>query len=467
MMADVHSSREPDKDPSKADLLVEVAALRQRVAELEQDKLDMEIMLEMTTDYADDLSESLEQERHDLETMLEITADHGDDLSEALEQERDDLVTMLEMASDHADAIEADLQHKADELEAHNQFVRDTFGRYVSDDVVAQLLDSPEGLELGGEKRQVTILMSDLRGFTAVAERLDPQEVMTFLNRYLDAMVNIILSYRGTIIEILGDGLLVLFGAPIQQDDDAERAVACALAMQLQMEGVNVLLRQEGLPEVEMGIGIHTGDAVVGNIGSQQRTKYGVVGSTVNLTGRIESYTTGSQVLISPSTYQETAAILEIRHEMTVEPKGVIAPITIYEVSGLAGEHQLFLPDSSEVLVPLDETISVRYTVLEGKFAGDTVFTGRLMKMAKKAAELHTDHPVDVFSNLKMQIMRDNGDSGLGDLFAKVLAVSAESPYRVVIGFTSIPDETRALFDPVMRYEYHLINRSVQGFTDR
>ncbi|MDH3603560.1 MAG: hypothetical protein OEU26_28440, partial [Candidatus Tectomicrobia bacterium] len=272
MMVDAHSSSDPASDPSKADLLAEVAALRQRVAELEQDKHDMEVILEMTTDYADDLSETLEQERDDLETMLEITADHGDDLSETLEQERNDLETMLELASDHADTIEAELQHKAEELEAHNQFVRNTFGRYVSDDVVAQLLDSPEGLELGGEKRQVTILMSDLRGFTAVAECLDPQDVMRFLNRYLDAMVNIILSYRGTIIEILGDGLLVIFGAPIQQADDAERAVACALSMQLQMAGVNALLRQEHLPEIEMGIGIHTGDAVVGNIGSQQRT---------------------------------------------------------------------------------------------------------------------------------------------------------------------------------------------------
>jgi hypothetical protein len=215
MMADVHASSDSASDPSKDDLLAEVAALRQRIAELEQDKQDMEVILEMTTDYADDLSDTLEQERDDLETMLEITADHGDDLSEALEQERDDLEMMLEMAADHADAIEAELQNKADALEAHNQFVRDTFGRYVSDDVVAQLLDSPEGLELGGEKRQVTILMSDLRGFTAVAERLEPQEVMSFLNRYLDAMVHIILSYRGTIIEILGDGLLVIFGAPI------------------------------------------------------------------------------------------------------------------------------------------------------------------------------------------------------------------------------------------------------------
>ena len=122
---------------------------------------------------------------------------------------------MLEMTTDHADALEADLQSQAEALARRSQFIRETFGRYVSEDVVAQLLDAPEGFELGGELRQVTILMSDVRGFTALAECLAPQEVMTFLNRYLEAMVEVILAYQGTIIEILGDGLLVLFGAPL------------------------------------------------------------------------------------------------------------------------------------------------------------------------------------------------------------------------------------------------------------
>ena len=291
---------QPPGIPSRPVLLAEIATLRQRVADLEQEKQDLEVMLEMATD-------------------------HADDLSEALQQERDDLETMLEMTTDHADAIEADLQSQAEALERRSQFIRETFGRYVSEEEEAQLLDAPEGVELGGELRKVTILMSDLRGFTALAERLHPKEVMTFLNRYLEAMVEVILAYRGTIIEILGDGLLVLFGAPLTRDDDAERAVACALAMQLRLDAINAPNRQAGLPDVEMGIGIHTGEVVVGNIGSQQRTKYGVVGSAVNLTGRIESYTTGGQVLISPTTYAETAAILTVSDQLSVVPKGVAA----------------------------------------------------------------------------------------------------------------------------------------------
>lgn len=425
-------------EPSRDDLLAEVEALRRHVAALQQANQDLEVMLSMATE-------------------------HADDLSDALEHERDDLAVMLEMTTEHADAVEAELHSHAEALEARSQFIRDTFGRYVSEEVVAQLLDAPEGLELGGAKRTVTILMSDLRGFTAMAERLAPQEVMRFLNRYLEAMVNVILSYQGTIIEILGDGLLVLFGAPICRADDPERAVACAVSMQLQMENVNVLLRQEGLPEIEMGIGIHTGDVVVGNIGSAQRTKYGVVGSAVNLTGRIESYTTGSQILVSPTTYAATAALLTITQELTVAPKGVPAPITIYDVGGIGEEYHLFLPEHHEELVPLLKEVPVRYTVLEGKFAGQTVWTGRLVKLAAKAAELQTDEPVASLSNLKMHLIHPHGEAVPGDLFAKVLGAPNETATRVVIHFTSVPQEVRTFLDAAeLRYEYHVINRSLQ-----
>jgi adenylate cyclase len=392
-----------------------------------------------------------------------MATDHADDLSEALEQERDDLEVMLEMTTEHADVVEEELHSRAAQLEAHNQFVRNTFSRYVSEEVVAQLLDNPEGLELGGEKRTVTIMMSDLRGFTAVAERLDPQEVMRFLNRYLEAMVHVILSYQGTITEILGDGLLVLFGAPISRDDDAERAVACAIGMQLQMAGVNALLRQEHLPEIEMGIGIHTGDVVVGNIGSAQRTKYGVVGSAVNLAGRVESYTTGSQILISPTTYAKTTEVLTILQSMTVEPKGVPAPITIYDVGGIGGVHQLFLPASREDLAPLAQAVPVRYTVLAGKFAGQEVGTGRLLKLAARTAELQSDVPLAALSNLKMQLLTAAGEVVPGEVFAKVLGDDPnDTAALVMVRFTSLSQEARAFFDAAeRRYAEQAMGRSV------
>jgi adenylate cyclase len=453
---------QPSRGPSRKALLAEIEALRQRIAALEQEKNDLEVMLEMATDHADDLSDTLRQERDDLQTMLEISTDHGDINSEALWQERDDLQTMLEMATEHADALEADLQSQAETLARRSQFIRETFGRYVSEEVVAQLLDAPEGVELGGELRKVTILMSDLRGFTALAECLAPQEVMTFLNRYLEAMVEVILAYRGTIIEILGDGLLVLFGAPLTRDDDAERAVACALAMQLRLDVTNAPNRQAGLPEVDMGIGVHTGEVVVGHIGSQQRTKYGVVGSAMNLTGRIESYTTGGQILISPTTYAETAAILTVSHQMTVTPKGVAAPLTLYAVSGIGGAHSLCLPTPTETRVLLPQALDMRYSVLEGKFAGSTMYGGRVIKLATRTAELHLEQPVAAFSNLKLHLLRPTGEVVPGELFAKVVETLPEDTCGVVVHFTSIAEAARTFLDTMRGYEYHVINRAEQ-----
>jgi adenylate cyclase len=304
--------------------------------------------------------------------------------------------------------------------------------------------------------------MSDVRGFTALAECLAPQEVMTVINRYLEAMVDVILAYQGTIIEMLGDGLLVLFGAPLNRDDDAERAVACALAMQLRLEATNAPNRRAGLPEVEMGIGIHTGEVVVGHIGSQQRTKYGVVGSAVNLTGRIESYTTGGQILISPTTYAETAAILTVSHQLTVAPKGIAAPITLYAVSGMEGAHSLCLPTPTETLALLPQALDMRYSVLEGKFAGSTMYGGRVVKLATKRAELHLEQPVTAFSNLKLHLLRPTGERMPGEAFAKVVEILPDDSCGVVVHFTSVSEAARTFLDTMREYEYHVINRAEQ-----
>jgi adenylate cyclase len=186
------------------------------------------------------------------------------------------------------------------------------------------------------------------------------------------------------------------------------------------------------------------------------------VGSAVNLTGRIESYTTGSQILLSPTTYAATAAVLTITQTLTVAPKGVPAPITLYDVGGIGGAHQLFLPEYHEELRPVLQAVPIRYTVLEGKFAGPMVLTGRLVKLAARAAELHTDAPVTSLSNLKIHLIHPNGETVLGDLFAKVVGAPNELATHVVIRFTSVPQDVRTFLDAAeLRYEYQVINRSL------
>ena len=186
----------------------------------------------------------------------------------------------------------------------------------------------------------------------------------------------------------------------------------------------------------------------MGNIGSQQRTKYGVVGSAVNLTGRIESYTTGGRILISPTTYAETAALLTVSQQMTVASKGLAAP-TLYAVSGNRGTHALCLPTPTETLVSLPQALDVRYPVLEGKFASSAMYAGRVVKLAPKTAKLHVDQPVAAFSNLKLHVLRPSGEVVPGERFAKVVEALPEETSRVVVRFTSIPEAARMFLDTV------------------
>ena len=146
-------------------------------------------------------------------------------------------------------------------------FIRDTFGRYVSPEVARTLLESPEGLRLGGEMRDITALMSDLRGYTRLAEEGDPAAVVQLLNGYLARMTEIIIEHGGTINEFIGDGIFAIFGAPLPYPDHAERAAACAIAMQLAMTEINQVHLSRGWPRILMGIGINSGEAVVGNVG--------------------------------------------------------------------------------------------------------------------------------------------------------------------------------------------------------
>ena len=217
-------------------------------------------------------------------------------------------------------------------LEKRNEFIRSVFGRYLTDDIAETLLDSPEGLALGGERREITILMADLRGFSTFAADRDPADVMTMVNHFLSKMTEVILRHGGTIDEFIGDAVLALFGAPRPLDDHAQRAVACAVEMQGAMADVNALNRARGLPEVEIGVGVHTGEVIVGNIGSERRAKYGVVGDTVNMAARIESFTRGGQVLMSEATRALCDGVA-ISDEFTVRPKGYERDVKLFEVA--------------------------------------------------------------------------------------------------------------------------------------
>src|SRR5262245_58115271 len=340
--------------------------------------------------------------------------------------------------------VEAELQRLAEQVELRNKFIRETFGKYLTDEVVSTVLESPTGLQTGGEKRKITMMMTDLRGFTSLSERLPPERVVGLLNRYLSTMVSVIKQYQGTIDEFIGDAIFVLFGAPVWQEDDAERAVACAVAMQIAMSSINEQNLKEDLPELEMGIGIHTGPVVVGNIGSAERMKYGVVGSQVNLTSRIQSCTIGGQILISETTRQEAGRILKIGQQIEVKAKGVEHPITLSEVLGIGGSYKLQLTETSESLVTLPEEIPLRYEVVESSQVGVESRRGALTKLSRKSAELRLEAPVPPLSNLKMRLLGSDGKELPGTLYGKVVASVPGSSSRYSLRFTSVPPEIDA-----------------------
>jgi class 3 adenylate cyclase len=178
----------------------------------------------------------------------------------------------LERALKDKKTVSTLLSRTSEDLEKSSELIKKMFGRYLSTEVMNSLLEDPSALELGGEKRKVTIMMTDLRGFTALSERLKPEQVVQMLNSYFEVMVEIILQSNGTINEIIGDALLVIFGAPQEMPDRAQRAIACAIEMQNSMAKVNKKNRVQGLPELEMGIGLNETDVIVGNIGSSKRS---------------------------------------------------------------------------------------------------------------------------------------------------------------------------------------------------
>lgn len=211
-------------------------------------------------------------------------------------------------------------------------FIRDTFGRYVDHEVARELLQKPEASRLGGQKREVAILMSDIRGFTAVAEALSPEETIGILNHYFGRMIDVIHEYRGVIVDFYGDGVLVFFDP---QDGPvvpaAARAVDCSLAMQRSMAQLNREMESSPLPSaLETGIAVHAGSVVVGNIGSASRAKYGIVGLAVNMTQRMQGQIPGGGIVVSKRIQELLPDRLVVRSPFTARFKGFQEPVELY-----------------------------------------------------------------------------------------------------------------------------------------
>ncbi len=336
--------------------------------------------------------------------------------------------------------LEVRLLHKelvayGEKLAVRNDFICKTFGRYLSEEVMHRILDTG-AIALDGETRTVTMMMADLRGFTSMAETVPAEKVAAIVNNFLGKMVDVIAEHGGTIDAFTGDGVFGLFGAHVEAPDDPIRAVSCALAMQLAMPEVNARNRELGLPEVEMGIGLHTGEVVVGSIGSATRAKFGVIGSAVNLTARVESFTTGGQIMLSQAMLDAVRDAVVSDEQLRVEPKGVSQAIFIHSVVGIRGRPELSLPTVESRLSTLAVPVEVQYSLLVGKGVSREVNGGTLTRLSRHHAEITADRTPPPFADLKLALVVD-GEDLPGDIYAKVRGGAAPSG-TFLVRFTAI-----------------------------
>ena len=208
--------------------------------------------------------------------------------------------------------------------------VRGFFGKYVSHNVVEQLL-SEERPHVGGERRDVTILYTDVRGFTAMSEKLPAEEVVNLLNEHFNILTHVAFKHKGTVDKFIGDAVMVIFGAPIKQKDHALRAVQCGIEMQQAVVELNKKLAKKG-KQIHIGVSINSGEAIIGNIGSDQFMDYTAIGDTVNTASRMQSAAGAGEVVISPATLQQVKGNVKVIKKETIKVKGKEKPITVFKI---------------------------------------------------------------------------------------------------------------------------------------
>jgi adenylate cyclase len=217
--------------------------------------------------------------------------------------------------------------------------LRAAFDKYMAPEVVDEIMRHPE-IKLGGEKKELSILFSDIAGFTTISERLRPEELVELLNEYLSAMTDIIRQQRGNVNKYLGDGIMAIFGAPLGEPTHATLACYAALDSQAALARLRSDWKSQGRPEIAARIGINTGDVVVGNMGSQTRLEYTVMGDNVNLASRLEGANKfyDTPILIGRRTYELAQADVEVREVDLLRVKGKLEPVVVYELLARKGQ---------------------------------------------------------------------------------------------------------------------------------
>lgn len=309
--------------------------------------------------------------------------------------------------------------------------------------------------------REVTILLADLRGFTALSAVHPVGVVLDLLNRYFVTMSEIIFRHRGTIDKFMGDSIMVLFGVPDTGEDDVRRALACAVEMQLAMDALNQDHRQRGMPEFYMGIGINTGTVMAGLLGSDLYSEYTVIGDQVNLASRIETFSLRGQVLISEATFERCRGYLETAEPMEVHVKGKAGPVRLREVLAIPALGKSLPRQEIRRSPRVEVKLPFTYQLIENKIIMPQAHRGTLLDISYHGVLAELEEPLPEYSDIRLDLDLSLIGCHAADVYAKVLN-SKQAGGRCVSGieFTSVSVQSNLNIK-------HFVQLLIQGSDDR
>ncbi len=326
--------------------------------------------------------------------------------------------------------------------------LRDT-GQQLSDECVleieallsslqSQVAKLPDEQEF--KSREVTILLADLRGFTATASDRPAGEVLALLNPVLIKMCEIIFRHGGTIDKFMGDSIMALFGAPASHQDDVERALVCAVEMQIWMRDFSAERRRQGFLELFMGIGINTGNVMAGTLGSDVYSEYTVIGDEVNLTSRIEAFSLRGQVLVSESTWQRSRDFAVVSDPMSVNVKGKSAPVNLYELLAIPSLGLQVPRQDVRRSHRVPVSLPFRYQLVGDSVVLPQVHEGTIHDIGYYGVLIETQTELPLLTNLKMEISLPAVDYLARDLYGKIVKSSFAGGKTIAgVEFTSVP----------------------------
>jgi len=313
---------------------------------------------------------------------------------------------------------------------------------------IGSALDAALVHKQGTDSRQVTILLSDLRGFTSVAEKYTALEMIEVLNRYFGSMSEIIIRHGGTIDKFMGDAIMALFGAPTEHENDVQAALACAIEMQMAMNEINEKNRSFGFAPLYMGIGINTGQVVAGYLGSVLHSEYTVIGDQVNLASRVEAHTLRGQILLSENTYQLARDFIEVGNINNVQVKGKKDAVRMYELLSISRPRNLHAPQREIRNSPrVNVDMPVVFQILEGKQILTQEHHGHIVDLSYGGMYIRSPVMLETFYDIKISLAVSLMSPALTDIYAKVLRVAKvdDNCYECRVEFTSLDADAQQI----------------------